>query len=199
MTVGSPLNDVCYFIGASLLRDDRLSAEDELVRAYHRGLQAAGVEGYAVYRQKDKWDDFPEGEIRVLELMAATPDAHEALWRYLTRIDLFPRVEYWNLPVDDELPWRVVEARRVRRQGGGVSGGLMEGRTVLDMDYEEDACAQVDRDLVMTGDLEIIEIQGTAEKNPFPRELLNRMLEMAEVGITQRVEAQLAALGGKLV
>ena len=76
----------------------------------------AGVEGYAVYRQKDKWDDFPEGEIRVSELMAATPDAHEALWRYLTRIDLFPRVEYWNLPVDDELPWRVVEARRVRRQ-----------------------------------------------------------------------------------
>jgi predicted acetyltransferase len=76
---------------------------------------SAGVEGYAVYRQKHKWDDFPEGEVQVSELMAATPDAHEALWRYLTRIDLFPRVEYWNLPVDDELPWRVVEARRVRR------------------------------------------------------------------------------------
>ena len=76
---------------------------------------SAGVEGYAVYRQKDKWDDFPEGRVQVSELMAATPDAHEALWRYLTRIDLFPRVEYWNLPVDDELPWRVVEARRVRR------------------------------------------------------------------------------------
>ncbi len=75
----------------------------------------AGVDGYAVYRQKDKWDDFPEGEVQVSELMAATPEAHEALWRYLTRIDLFPRIEYWNLPVDDELPWRVVETRRVRR------------------------------------------------------------------------------------
>ncbi len=75
----------------------------------------AGVEGYAIYRQKEKWDEFPEGEIQVVEVMAATTDAHEALWRYLTRIDLFPKVEYWNLPVDDELPWRVVDARRVRR------------------------------------------------------------------------------------
>ncbi len=75
----------------------------------------AGVEGYAVYRQKEKWEAFPDGEVQVIELMAATPEAHEALWRYLTRIDLFPRIEYWNLPVDDELPWRVVEARRVRR------------------------------------------------------------------------------------
>ena len=75
----------------------------------------AGVEGYAVYRQKEKWDEFPEGEVQVLEVMAATPEAHEALWRYLTRIDLYPKIEYWNLPVDDELPWRVVEARRVRR------------------------------------------------------------------------------------
>ena len=47
VSVGSPLNDVCYFMGASLLREDRLSAEDDLVRAYHRGLQEAGVEGYA--------------------------------------------------------------------------------------------------------------------------------------------------------
>ena len=75
----------------------------------------AGVDGYAVYRQKEKWDEFPEGEIQVVEVMAATPDAHAALWRYLTRIDLFPKIEYWNLPVDDELPWRVVETRRVRR------------------------------------------------------------------------------------
>ena len=38
----------------------------------------AGVEGYAVYRQKEKWDEFPEGEVQVLEVMAATPEAHEA-------------------------------------------------------------------------------------------------------------------------
>ncbi len=74
-----------------------------------------GVDGYAVYRQKAEWDAFPDGEVQVIEVMAATPEAHEALWRYLTRIDLFPRIEYWNLPVDDALPWRVVEERRVRR------------------------------------------------------------------------------------
>ncbi len=75
----------------------------------------AGADGYAIYRQKEKWNEFPEGEVKVLEVMAATPDAHEALWRYLTQIDLFPKVEYWNLPVDDELPWRVVDPRRVQR------------------------------------------------------------------------------------
>jgi len=74
-----------------------------------------GADGYAIYRQKEKWDEFPEGEVQVLEVMAATSDAHDALWRYLTRIDLFPKVEYWNLPVDDELPWRVAESRRVQR------------------------------------------------------------------------------------
>jgi ribonuclease PH len=87
----------------------------------------------------------------------------------------------------------------LRRHVAAVSVGLMEGRPVLDMDYDEDSSAQVDMNLVMTDDLEIIEIQGTAEENPFPRELLNRMLEMAEAGITERVQAQRAALGGKLV
>ncbi|MHC4414591.1 MAG: GNAT family N-acetyltransferase [Planctomycetota bacterium] len=78
----------------------------------------AGVDGYAVYRQKDKWEDFPEGEVHVIELVAATPEAHAALWRFLTRIDLFPNVRYWNAPVDDELPWRVTEPRRVQRTIG---------------------------------------------------------------------------------
>jgi hypothetical protein len=58
ITVGSPLNDVCYFMGASLLREDRLSAEDELVRAYHQGLQEAGVEGYA---WDQCWGDYRRG------------------------------------------------------------------------------------------------------------------------------------------
>lgn len=58
ITVGSPLSDVCYFMGASLLREDRLSAEDELVRAYHRGLQEAGVEGY---RWDQCWEDYRRG------------------------------------------------------------------------------------------------------------------------------------------
>ena len=75
----------------------------------------AGVDGYVVYRQKHEWEEFPNGEVKVVEVIAATTEAHEALWRFLTRIDLYPRVEYWNLPVDDELPWRVVDERRVQR------------------------------------------------------------------------------------
>jgi predicted acetyltransferase len=76
---------------------------------------ADGAEGYAIYRQKENWDAFPEGTVHVAEVIAATPAAHAALWRYLLRIDLFPNVEHWNLPVDDELPWRVTDGRRVRR------------------------------------------------------------------------------------
>ena len=75
----------------------------------------SGPEGYAIYRQKEKWEDFPDGEVHVLELVAATPEAHEGLWRFLTGIDLFPHVKYWNLAVDDELPWRVTDPRRVQR------------------------------------------------------------------------------------
>ncbi len=72
-------------------------------------------QGYSVYRQKQKWGKFPEGEIHIVEVFAATPDAHHGLWRYLTNIDLFPSVTYWNAPVDDELPWRITELRRIRR------------------------------------------------------------------------------------
>lgn len=75
-----------------------------------------GPDGYAVYRQKEKWDDFPEGQISIVELIAGTGEAHDALWRFLTNIDLFPKVKYWNQPVDDELHWRITEPRRVQRK-----------------------------------------------------------------------------------
>ncbi|MHC4100750.1 MAG: GNAT family N-acetyltransferase [Planctomycetota bacterium] len=87
-------------------------------RRYAVCTSADRIDGYAIYRQKDKWEDFPDGTVYVLEVMAATSEAHEALWRFLTRIDLFPNVEYWNLPIDDELPWRVTESRRIRRSIG---------------------------------------------------------------------------------
>ena len=75
-----------------------------------------GVDGYAIFRQKEKWEDFPEGEVSVIELIAATGEAHDALWRFLTNIDLFPKVRYWNQPIDDELHWRITEPRRVQRK-----------------------------------------------------------------------------------
>lgn len=75
-----------------------------------------GADGYAIYQQKEKWTDFPEGEIHVVDLFGVTPEAREALWRMLMNIDLFPRVSFWNMPVDDELAWRITEPRRVQRK-----------------------------------------------------------------------------------
>jgi predicted acetyltransferase len=77
---------------------------------------ADGIDGYVIYRQKEKWEAFPEGKISIIELLASTGEAHDALWRYITGIDLFPKVTYWNQPVDDELHWRVTEPRRVQRK-----------------------------------------------------------------------------------
>lgn len=81
---------------------------------------SSGPEGYVVYVQRTgEWTDgIPDGEIRVVELLAATPAAHTALWRFVANIDLFPRLRYWNLPVDDPLPWKVADPRRVRRRLG---------------------------------------------------------------------------------
>jgi predicted acetyltransferase len=73
--------------------------------------------GYAMYRQKGKWSDqLPDGVVSVTELVAVTPDAHRGLWSFLLSIDLFPNVEYWNLPVDDPLPHLLDNHRRVTRR-----------------------------------------------------------------------------------
>ncbi len=83
--------------------------------AIHRGDD--GDDGYVMYRQKEKWEGFlSRGEISVGELIAVTPAAHDDLWKYLMTIDLFPRVKFWNQPVDDELAWRITDQRRVARR-----------------------------------------------------------------------------------
>jgi predicted acetyltransferase len=74
-------------------------------------------DGYAIYRQKSNWDSgFPDGKILIREVLAPSATAHTGLWRFLTTIDLFPRVEYWNLPVDDPLTWKVPDHRRIKRK-----------------------------------------------------------------------------------
>jgi ribonuclease PH len=75
-----------------------------------------------------------------------------------------------------------------------VSIGLIKGEAFLDLDYPEDVAAEVDLNVVMNGKLELIEIQGTAESDSFTRSQLNQMLDLAETGIKQLVEAQQAAL-----
>jgi len=80
-----------------------------------------------------------------------------------------------------------------------VSVGWVDGQPLLDLDYEEDARAEVDLNVVMNERLDVIEVQGTAEGRPFPRSALDAMLDRAEIGIRQRIAAQQAALGGRLL
>ncbi len=64
-----------------------------------------------------------------------------------------------------------------------VSVGLVEGEPLLDLKYEEDVAASVDFNVVLNGQLDIIEVQGTAEESSFSRSQMNRLLDLAEQGI----------------
>ena len=73
--------------------------------------------GYVAFRQKEKFEggNF-DSTVSVIELMAETDDAHSSLWRFLFSVDLFPNISYWNVPVDDPLPWKVTNRRAVQRK-----------------------------------------------------------------------------------
>lgn len=71
-----------------------------------------------------------------------------------------------------------------------VSVGIIEGQSMLDLQYEEDSRAQVDMNIVMTGQGEYVEIQGTAEQHPFNPQELGEMLELAKAGILSLIDKQ---------
>lgn len=71
-----------------------------------------------------------------------------------------------------------------------VSVGVVEGRTLLDLCYEEDFGAEVDMNVVMTGSGRFVEVQGTAETVPFDRRRLDEMLDLASGGIKKLIEMQ---------
>lgn len=75
-----------------------------------------------------------------------------------------------------------------------VSVGVWKGIPVLDLDYAEDSRADTDMNVVMGEDGGFIEVQGTAEGQPFVREEMNTMLDLATIGIQQLIAAQKAAL-----
>ncbi len=77
-----------------------------------------------------------------------------------------------------------------------VSVGMVENTAILDLCYAEDSTAEVDMNIVCTGSGKFIEIQGTAEREPFTREQMNEMLELAEKGINQLFTIQRYALNG---
>ncbi|HKC65263.1 MAG TPA: hypothetical protein VKB86_16600, partial [Pyrinomonadaceae bacterium] len=75
-----------------------------------------------------------------------------------------------------------------------VSVGLVEGTPLLDLKYDEDSRAEVDMNVICTGDGRFIEVQGTAEGQPFTRGEMDQLLELARKGIERLVQIQRAAL-----
>jgi ribonuclease PH len=76
-----------------------------------------------------------------------------------------------------------------------VSCGIVDGRAVLDLDYPEDSSAEVDANVVMTGDGGLVEVQATAERTPLSRTHLDELLALAAGGIDELREIQRAAIG----
>jgi ribonuclease PH len=87
-----------------------------------------------------------------------------------------------------------IAATPVREAVAAVSVGVYQGAPVLDLDYAEDSNCDTDMNVVMTEGGGMIEIQGTAEGEPFSRAEMQSMLDLAQHGITQLVAAQRAAL-----
>ena len=75
-----------------------------------------------------------------------------------------------------------------------VSVGIIGGEAVLDLCYEEDAAASVDFNVVMTGSSSLVEVQGTAEGEPFSRAQLDSLLDLAGAGIAELTKLQRSAL-----
>jgi ribonuclease PH len=75
-----------------------------------------------------------------------------------------------------------------------VSVGILDGQPRLDLCYEEDVIAQTDMNVVCTGDGRFVEVQGTAEREPFDRKLLDQLLDLAVTGCADLAALQQAAL-----
>lgn len=117
---------------------------------------------------------------------AAITGAYVALVDSLAHIQAaLPEQEQKPLPVNDFV--------------AAVSVGIVGGKPMLDLDYKEDAAADVDMNVVMTGQGHLIEVQGTAEGAVFDRRALDELLDLASAGIDRIIAAQREALGAALV
>jgi ribonuclease PH len=98
----------------------------------------------------------------------------------------------------DALRWmehkRMIKRNLITEPVAAVSVGIVRGQEVLDLNYDEDSTAQTDMNVAMTGTGKFIEIQGTAEAEPFSAETLGKMLRLAKKGIDELIELQRIAL-----
>jgi ribonuclease PH len=94
---------------------------------------------------------------------------------------------------------RLLADKKIKRspiisEVAAVSVGVVDGTALLDLKYDEDSSAEVDMNVVCTGDGRFIEVQGTAEGSPFTREQMDNLLELAKKGISELVLLQRQAI-----
>ena len=111
-----------------------------------------------------------DGGTRTAAITGAYVALYQALWRLVDGHVLN------ELPLKDSV--------------AAVSVGLVDGQPLLDLCYEEDYRAQVDFNVAMTGTGKLVEVQGSAEGNPFSRETMLELIALAEKGIAQILEVQ---------
>jgi ribonuclease PH len=97
--------------------------------------------------------------------------------------------------VDWMLQRRMLKKSPILDSIGAVSVGIYRGQEVLDLNYDEDSTAATDMNLVMTGAGKFVEVQGTAERDPFDVATLGRLLALGKKGIDELVQAQKDVLG----
>ena len=101
--------------------------------------------------------------------------------------------------VYDAMQWmigqRMLRQVALREPLAAISVGIYRNQEILDLNYDEDSQAETDMNVVMTESGKFIEIQATAEQDPFSAETLGKMLKLAKKGIDELVRAQKAALG----
>ena len=84
--------------------------------------------------------------------------------------------------------------RAIKSFVAAVSLGILNNEVILDLDYIEDSSAETDLNLVMTDDLNLIEIQGTGEENPFTKDQLSKMIEVGSNAIEELIVLQKSSL-----
>ena len=91
----------------------------------------------------------------------------------------------------------VIEKVPIKDSVAAISVGKVEGEVLLDLNYDEDSRAEVDMNVVMTGDGKFVEVQGTAEEAVFTKRELDELTKMAQKGIRELTRIQKKALEGK--
>ena len=119
-----------------------------------------------------------DGGTRTASITGAYIALHEAL------LGLVEADKIKSIPVKDQI--------------AAISVGIVEGVTMLDLDYSEDSVADVDMNIVMTGNGEFVELQGSGEEATFSKPQLTEMLNLAESGIKNLLTAQRMALNTKI-